>query len=72
MTLANRIIAWWADFAPFEEQPTQGYIKRQIENDKPGLIQFLSDIYQDMRVDNESDERSFKELGSILEELQKL
>lgn len=72
MTLVKRIIEWWKNYAPYEEQPTKEYIKRQIEDNKPGLIQFFQDIYEDMSVDTEEDEKLFKELGSILEELQKI
>ena len=72
MTLSKRIVNWWANFAPFEEPATCRFISKQIKEDKPGLINFLNEIYETMSVDNESDEKSYKELGSILEELQKL
>ena len=72
MTLAKRICEWWEDFAPYEEPASVRFISKQIKEDKPGLISFLNELYEEMSVDNEDDERSFKELGSILEELNKI
>jgi hypothetical protein len=43
-----------------------------FKDNRKKLIASLNQTYEEMSVDNEEDEKLFKELGSILEELQKI
>lgn len=74
MYLCDRLAAWYKDFAPYEEPMyTENFWKQVVFKDnRKKLIASLNQTYEEMSVDNEDDEKSFKELGSILEELQKI
>jgi len=74
MYLCDRLAAWYADFAPYEEKLDSNYFWTQVTYIPrlEKLISWLGQTYEEMSVDNEDDERSFKELGSILEQLQAL
>ena len=74
MYLCDRLAAWHSDFAPYDEPLyTADYWNMvAFKANRQKLMESLNQIYEEMSVDNEDDERSFKELGSILEELQKL
>lgn len=74
MYLCDRLAAWHSDFAPYDEPLDTNYFWSQIvyKPNKQKLIAGLNQIYEEMSVDNEDDERSFKELGAILDELSKI
>ena len=74
MDLCDRLEAWYSNYAPYDEPVKANWYYTQIayKPDREKLISFLGQMYEEMSVDNEDDERSFKELGSILDELQKI
>lgn len=74
MYLCDRLAAWHNDFAPYEmPEYTEDYWKLvAFRDNRIKLIAELGQIYEEMSVDNEDDERSFKELGAILDQLQKI
>ena len=74
MYLCDRLAAWHKDFAPYDEPIYTSDYWTQIafKESRKSLIAGLNQTYEEMSVDNEDDEKSFKELGSILEELQNL
>lgn len=74
MYLCDRLAAWYKDFAPYEEPIyTADYWTQVVfKESRKKLIASLNQTYEEMCVDTEEDEKLFKELGSILEELQKI
>ena len=74
MYLCDRLAAWHSDFAPYDEPLySEDYWNLvAFKDNRRKLIADLGQTYKEMSVDNEDDERSFKELGSILDQLQKI
>ena len=74
MYLCDRLAGWHNDFAPYDEpMHTADYWNMvAFKNNRQKLLESLNQVYEEMSVDNEDDERSFKELGAILEELSKI
>lgn len=74
MYLCDRLADWHKAYAPYEEPMyTEDFWNQVVFKDnRKKLIAGLNQTYEEMCVDTEEDEKLFKELGSILEELQKI
>ena len=69
MYLCDRLEAWHSDYAPYDDPVDANWYYTQIayKPNRPRLIASLGEVYEEMSVDNEDDERLFKELGAILD-----